>query len=326
MSALDPVVGVDWLRDHLGDDDLVVLDAGVDRTAGDPPYEAAVSAYRDAHVLGALHVDLVSRWSDPTAPDPFTRPAAEVVARRAAEAGIGPRTRVVVYDRSTGAWAARVWWLLRWIGHDQVGVLDGGWAAWQRTGAPVGSAADLVEPVALPALPVRERPGLWADVDEVEALARTDGGALLCALRAEEYAAGGPEGARGHVPGSASLPYRAVLDDHDQLDRGAARRWAAQLEREHPDGVVLYCGGGINAAGLAWALHSAGYENSRVYDGSLTQWRRLGLPLTTAPVATPVESESADSGEALEQRVGGTGARAVWGDEVSDSSSAARGR
>ncbi|SDT46087.1 sulfurtransferase [Actinoplanes derwentensis] len=248
-----PLVSVAWLRDHRGE--VVLLDASIDRTADG--FGSGFAVFTGSHLPGARFADLFTGFSDPDAPFPFTMPAVGALRKTARSLGVRDGAHVVVYDRNGGAWAARVWWLLRVHGFASVSVLDGGLAAWTgpiETGLPAAPAVtgDLT----------LHAPGpVTADLTEVE---RTPGDRLVCALRTERFDA-------GHIPGSVSLPYNGLLSPDGTLDLDAVRSRAAALSVDAT--TVVYCGGGINAAGLILALDTAGLPLPRLYDGSLSEWR-----------------------------------------------------
>ncbi|MBO1901708.1 sulfurtransferase [Leucobacter weissii] len=248
----------------------VILDATVLRTPDG--YASGRGQFRvEGRIVGARHAELLTELSDASSGLPFTLPAEEQLQRAFGALGIAPGDRVVVYDRLSGAWAARVWFLLRALGHAEVAVLDGGFAAWVRDGRPVAYGETEAPPRARYDLALDR--SWFASKEQVRGYAEgAEAATLVCALRAEEF--GGEAGANprsGHIPRSVNVPYLSLLDDEGRIDRGRAGELAARL-RERGEPVVLYCGGGINAAGLALALHVAGFDDVRLYDGSLSEW------------------------------------------------------
>ncbi|ALL79454.1 hypothetical protein AD006_29790 (plasmid) [Pseudonocardia sp. EC080610-09] len=257
----------------------LVLDASVSRETGADgrvAYRPGHTVFAEGHLPGAVFADVVGAFSAPDAALPLTRPSASELGHAARELGIDPDTRVVVYDSLSGAWAARVWWLLRAAGHRDVRVLDGGRTAWGAGGGEIETGA-----VAPPGGGTWE-PGpdanRWVDLDGVRAVAEgSRRGTLVCALRTPDFAA-------GHIPGSHHAAYNDLLDEGGLLRPDRADAVAASLSGA-PGPLVLYCGGGINAAGLALALAGRGRDDVALYDGSLTEWRAAGLQLQTAPRA-----------------------------------------
>ncbi|TDN43675.1 rhodanese-like domain-containing protein [Curtobacterium flaccumfaciens] len=135
-----PLVSTQWLADHLGADELVVLDASVhaEGTGLDTMWHTAQDTYEQrGHVPGARYADLVEAFSTPQADVPFTRPGAERFEAAARDLGVTNTSTVVVYDDSLGEWSARLWWIFRSFGFDSVAVLDGGFTKWRDEGRPV---------------------------------------------------------------------------------------------------------------------------------------------------------------------------------------------
>lgn len=285
-----PLVSTQWLADHLGAERLVVLDATVaafTRPDGRPGYLSGHELYLlEGHIPGAVFADVIEDLSDPEGRYPFTRPSAERFAEAAGALGIGNGTRVVVYDGGLGQWAARVWWLFRAFGYDDVAVLDGGLTAWRAEGRELELGH--VEPRAA-TFTAAERPQLWADKEYVQGV--LDGvheAALVCASPAPEFSgAASPRPRAGHIPGSSSAPAAALVDrkrrtflPRDDLSATLAPALGAPR-------IVTYCGGGIQAASAALALTLLGEDSVAIYDGSLNEW--VADPsaelVTTAPTA-----------------------------------------
>jgi len=274
-----PLVSTQWLADHLGADELVVLDASVhtEGTGFDTRWTSGQESYeRAGHVPGARYADLLDAFSTPAADLPFTRPDAERFEVAARELGVTNDSTVVVYDDSVGEWSARLWWIFRSFGFDSVAVLDGGFTKWRDEGRPVrvgalravptGSDVDAADAF----LAGEERP-LWVDHDRV---VRAVSGAEPAAL---VFAA--PESALGAdhppiVPGSVPVSVETLVDpETNAYLRGAALE-AAFAPVLGADEVVTYCGVGSAACVDALALTVLGHEKVRVYDGSLLDWWR----------------------------------------------------
>jgi thiosulfate/3-mercaptopyruvate sulfurtransferase len=134
MPLLPPLVSPEELRDRLGDERVRVFDATVflRRPVGGGPYtvESGRESYARAHIPGAGFADIPGALSDPSSPFAFTLPTARHFAAAAGRLGIGDGTHVVAYTQDMPMWATRLWWLLRYFGHDDTSVLDGGLAAW----------------------------------------------------------------------------------------------------------------------------------------------------------------------------------------------------
>lgn len=263
-----PLVSPQWLADHLGADDLVVVDATVlpyTQPSGAPGYLSGHESYvMNGHLPGAVFADLIEELSDTSAPFAFTRPSAERFAAAVGALGIGNATTVVVYDAVIGQWAARLWWLFRAFGYDSVAVLDGGLTAWNGEGRETDIGHVEPAPATFTAV---ERPESWVGVAEVEAIVRGEAsGALVCATAPREFSG---EAGRGHIPGSVSVPAGRLVDreTHRFLPADSLRELFPQQGR-----VVSYCNGGIAAASDALALVLAGHTDVAVFDGSLNEW------------------------------------------------------
>jgi thiosulfate/3-mercaptopyruvate sulfurtransferase len=270
-----PVVSTQWLADHLGADELVVLDATVlpyTQPNGRPGYLSGHEQYIiDGHIPGAVFGDLTEVFSDPDGKFPFTRPTQAQFEDAAGSAGISNRTTVVVYDNVVGQWASRIWWLFRAFGYDNVAVLDGGLAKWRAEDRETDIGH--VEPAAA-TFTATERPELWVDKQFVAAVvAGTEKAALVCGLPPAEFSGEAGNRARlGHIPGSVSAPAGRLVDraTNAYLSEDALRAAFAPVLSE--ERVVTYCAGGIAAASDALALTLLGHRNVAIYDGSLNEW------------------------------------------------------
>jgi thiosulfate/3-mercaptopyruvate sulfurtransferase len=284
-----PLVSAQWVADHLGADDLVVVDASVvsfTQPNGKPGSLSGHEQYiAEGHVPGAVFADLVEEFSDPEGRYPFTRPDAARFAAAAGALGIGPATTVVVYDTALGQWAARFWWLLRAFGHDAAAVLDGGLTAWSTDGRPIDrghveSTATLFEGA--------ERADVWVDKAYVErVVAGDEQAALVCSIPPKEFTGETPSRDRaGVIPGSTSLPVGRLVDRDARtaLPDAELRQLFAHIP-EAPR-IVTYCNGGIAAAAAALQLVRLGETNVAIYDGSLNEWAAdPAAPLVTVVAA-----------------------------------------
>ncbi|MEU7815927.1 sulfurtransferase [Pseudonocardia sp. NPDC049154] len=275
-APMPPLIQAAELQDALGRDDLRILDAstGLSLGAEDAGYVATplIDAYRRAHIPGAVFADVPNGLSDPDAALDFTVPAPERFAAQVGALGVGNETQVVVYDTG-GAWATRVWWLLRLHGHDRVSVLDGGLREWRAAGLPTESGEVTVPPAEFTARP---RPELLADVDEVAALSE-GGGCLVNALDPETFRGEQPVNPyprRGRIPGSANLPFDTLFDPATGRYRPVAELSPLLQDAGLLGGgrAVTYCGGGIAATVPAFAAFLVDGTEVAVYDGSLTEW------------------------------------------------------
>jgi thiosulfate/3-mercaptopyruvate sulfurtransferase len=270
-----PLVSTQWLADHLGSDDLVVVDATVlpyTQPSGRPGYLSGHESYVvNGHIPGAVFADLVDEFSDPEGSYPFTHPSADRFALAAGALGIDNRTTVVVYDAVVNQWASRLWWLFRAAGYDRVAVLDGGYSKWlaEDRETDIGH----VEPSAV-GFTAMERPELWVTKADVAAIVNGDAaGALVCGIPPKEFS--GEEGSRarrGHIPGSHSAPSGRLIDRASNAFLGSDQLRESFAPVLSDERIVTYCNGGIAAAADALALTLLGHRNVAIYDGSLNEW------------------------------------------------------
>jgi thiosulfate/3-mercaptopyruvate sulfurtransferase len=228
--------------------------------------------YLEAHLPGAVFVDLDTELADPPSPQAGRHPLPSVqrLQRAARRWGLSDGDAVVVYDDGPGTAAARAWWLLRWAGVADIAILDGGLAAWRRAGGPVESGDVAPEPgdvvLAGGGLPV-------LDADATAALPR--GGGVLLDARAGERYRGEVEPVdprAGHVPGALSAPTTGNLGpDGTFLPVAALTERFAGLGVRPGTSVGVYCGSGVTAAHEVAALAAAGIE-AALYPGSWSQW------------------------------------------------------
>ena len=281
-----PLVSAQWLADHLGADDLVVVDASVvsfTQPNGKPGSLSGHEQYiADGHIPGAVFADLIEEFSDPDGRYPYTRPDGARFAAAAGALGIGAGVTVVVYDTALGQWAARFWWLLRAFGHDAAAVLDGGLTAWRADDRPVERGHVAPTPRAFDAV---ERPDSWVDKTYVERIVNgEEDAALVCSIPPKEFTGEISSRSRpGVIPGSRSLPAVRLVDRDTRTalpDAELHDLFAPILEAPR---IVAYCNGGIAAAAAALQLVRLGETDVAVYDGSLNEWAAdPEAPLVTA--------------------------------------------
>lgn len=264
----------------------VVLDALVVRheDPGVARWRSGARESADRRIPGARHADLVHALSGSAAGLDFVVPAPDAAVAALADLGVGAGSSVVVYDRDGGSWAARLWYLLRWLGHDDVRVLDGGLTAWVAAGLPTESGAPVAAQAPVVPITPRLRHERFVGLDEVTAIVdgRADG-VLVCALppgihlgEVELY------GRAGHIAGSRNVPASTVLDERHVADDATLLASFADIVATGAP-IVLYCGSGVSAAVDALGLAILGIDDVAVYDGSLQEWGGIaGRPLAVA--------------------------------------------
>jgi thiosulfate/3-mercaptopyruvate sulfurtransferase len=268
---MDMLVSTEWLAEHR--DEVVVLDCTVFLHPADNGhgYEAESGRERWAggHIPGAGFADLTGDLCDKASPYRFMVPSPEQFTAAMGSLGVGDDTDVVLYDDNLAMWAARVWWMLRWVGFDRAAILDGGLRAWTDEGRPLSTDQPTHPPATLTPDP---RPELIADKAEVLAAIGDESTCLIDALGAAQYAGEhNTYGRPGHIPGAANSPAIGLLD------RGTGRfRPLDQLAAEFPDDrtarTITYCGGGIAASSDAFTLTRLGFTDVAVYTASLQEW------------------------------------------------------
>jgi thiosulfate/3-mercaptopyruvate sulfurtransferase len=281
-----PLVSVWWLREHLGDPGLRVVDCRY--RLGEPG--AGEELWRSGHIPGAAFLDLDRDLAaEPGERGRHPLPEAKAFEGAARRAGIGPDTLVVAYDEAAEGGAARLWWLLRHFGHDRVRVLDGGLRAWREAGGPLeADAAPPAQDATRPATFVaRPRDG---DTREAAELAATAGGeparepgarVLLDARAAERYRGEAEpiDPVAGHIPGAANLPFTEVAPGGRFLAPEELRARFEAAGAAPGRELVAYCGSGVTACVLLLAAEVAGLEPGRLYPGSWSEWSGRGLPV-----------------------------------------------
>jgi thiosulfate/3-mercaptopyruvate sulfurtransferase len=264
------ITAAELAADLASDAPPLVLDVRWTLGAPDPRGD-----HEAAHIPGSRFVDLATELSAPGPEDAGRHPLPDPgsFAATATAWGVGPGTAVVAYDDSGGMAAARLWWLLRWVGHDAVRVLDGGLAAWRAAGGEVESGPD--EPAVPASTPLVARPGSLRTVtaDEIAA----GGVGLLVDARAGERYRGEVEPVdpvAGHIPGAVSLPTSDNLaPDGTFLDAATLRERFAAAGVVAGQPVVAYCGSGVTAAHELLALELAGLgADAALYPPSWSGW------------------------------------------------------
>ncbi len=257
----------------IGDPALAVLDCRFD--LADP--EAGRRAYLRQHIPTARYADLNRDLAAPVtaASGRHPLPDPERLAARLGELGVGSSVQVIVYDDASGAMAARAWWLLRWLGHPRVAVLDGGFKAWLAAGAALASGPPSDAAAQFTA---RVEPGGVLDTAAV-LRALEDPRRLLVDARAPERFAGEVEPldrVAGHIPGAVNHPFSTNLgaDGHFLPAAELERRWRARLAGTRPADVIAMCGSGVTACHNLLALELAGLPGAKLYAGSWSEWIR----------------------------------------------------
>lgn len=225
--------------------------------------------YEQGHISGAAFLDLYDELSDRSKPGMFPLPTVSQFETIMSKNGVGPGTVVVVYSAVRPSWATRVWWLLKYHGFDQVVVLNGGWEKWQKLGFPVDKTVRSYPEAIFKA---DLRPDLLANKDDV--IKAMNGSAVLVnALSKAQFDGTDPThfGRPGHIPNSQNLPFPSLLEE-DMATFRSPTEIKAITSKFSKEKVIAYCGGGIGASALAFAMELAGHDPVTLYAGSMDEW------------------------------------------------------
>jgi thiosulfate/3-mercaptopyruvate sulfurtransferase len=282
MRRFRSVISASDLLSKLGSVDLRIVDCRFDLMATGKGYEDFLAG----HIPGSVYANLDRDLSGPIRNDSGRHPLpdAQTFVHTLGRWGISNHSQVIVYDHGSGAVAARLWWMLRWLGHVDVAVLNGGIAAWTRTGGPMERAE--VRPEKAQFTP---HPDAASVVDTAELLRSSQGITLIDARdRIRFQGLSEPiDAVAGHIPGARNLPFSELLAADGQL-------LAAEGLRDRLHGVLgdavagpwaAMCGSGVTACHLALAAEIAGIAAPRLYVGSWSEWIRD----PARPVATGAE-------------------------------------
>ena len=274
------LVSTEWLANHIKDPDLRILDASwyMPQMERDPRAE-----YDVAHIPGARFFD-IDDISDHRSDLPHMAPPVEKFMSRLRAMGVGDGHQVVVYDGMGLFSAARVWWLFRLMGQNNIAVLDGGFPKWQAEGRPVEDMPPMVRDRHMT---VRRQNHMVKDVTQVAAASKLGDYEIIDARSAARFRGDAPEprpGLRaGHIPGSKNVPYTSLLNDDGTMKSPETMRdifVAAGVDLTKP--AITSCGSGVTAAVFSLALEILGKTDHALYDGSWSEWGMF----PTVPVAT----------------------------------------
>lgn len=274
FTTLISVAELAELLEERGDDALRIVDCRFDLFDADK----GPRDYAESHLPGAVFAHLDNDLAAPVTADSGRHPlpAPEEAAATFRRLGISARTQVVAYDGGPGGLAARLWWMLRWLGHDRVAVLDGGYAAWVAAGQALSQDVPRPAPGDFQAHP---RPDWVLTTAELAASVRDNEPMTLVDAREAARFEGQSEPvdtAAGHIPGASNFPYvKNLRDDGRWRDAGELRAlWDAHFGAEPPRGWAVMCGSGVTACHLALSAARAGLTSPRLYAGSWSEWIR----------------------------------------------------
>lgn len=265
---MNNIVSLEWLKEKIGEPKLVIADC---RFRLDDP-SAGLRAYEESHIPGAVYLDLEKDLSGEVEEHGGRHPLPDIFAMTVtfAKAGISNESIVVAYDDQGGAMASRLWWLLKYMGHEQVYVLDKGFSAWLNQGLPVATEKKAVQPATYLAT---VQHNMLVEMDEVREMLASEGVTLIDSREAPRYRGEVEPIDRlaGHIPGAINRFWKEGL-----AETGEWKEAAAQSDRFHDldknGDLIVYCGSGVTATPNVIALQEAGFTKVRLYAGSWSDW------------------------------------------------------
>lgn len=282
MAQDDPktLVSTDWLASHMRDPDLRILDASMYMPGSD---RNAKAEYAEGHIPGARFFD-IDEISDSRSDLPHMAPPIEKFMSRMRAMGVGDGHQVVVYDGAGLFSAARVWWLFKLMGQNDVAVLDGGLPKWVAEGRELEDIPPIIRDRHMT---VRRQAHLVKDVTQVSAASKLRDQEIIDARSSGRFRGEEPEprpGMRGgHIPGSKNVHYASLLNGDQTMKSPEDTRAifeAAGVDLSKP--AITTCGSGVTAAILSLAMARMGKDDHSLYDGSWSEWGMF----PTVPVAT----------------------------------------
>lgn len=275
------IVSMKWLLARLYEPDVVIVDCRYQ--LGKP--DAGRTAYEESHIPGAVYLDLGKDLSAQVGQHGGRHPLPDVniLANTFSRVGIGNDARVIAYDDQGGAMASRLWWLLTYMGHSSVYVMDEGFTAWRNAGFPVSSEQKVLIPASFTASPRSE---MLADMQEVKSKLHTPGVVLIDSREGARYhgEAETVDPVAGHIPGAVNRFWSEA--------RRADGTWKSPEEQHErfaglskDDEIIVYCGSGITACPNVLSLQEAGFKRVKLYAGSWSDW----VSYKENPIATGKE-------------------------------------
>ena len=270
MTDTPFIVSAQYLSTHLDDPQVVIVDCRF--SLAEP--ELGHQQYQISHIRGADYLDLNKDLSAPVERHGGRHPLPNLseLAKKLAAIGVNfQETLVVAYDDSRFGFAARLWWLLRYMGHDKVALLDGGWRAWQSAGYPV---TDALPPTPQPGNFVPQLHSDWVvNIDEVKVRKDLPGVVLVDSRESDRYAGKREpiDPIAGHIPGAINSPWQDVTDAQGYL-RSIPEQKQRWVDVEHSKEVLVYCGSGVTACVNLLSLELAGIRIGKLYAGGWSDW------------------------------------------------------
>jgi len=250
-------------------DDFVIFDSRFDLSDPDRGYKS----YRDAHIPGAVYAHLDQHLSSAITPASGRHPLPDAwqLIRWLSASGVGADTQVIVYDDSFGTMAARLWWLLKWLGHNAVALLDGGYQAWQKNGLTLATRNELTEVSSFHGQPID---ALVLSTDELQQHIGSLPFRLIDVRTAERFLGINEpiDPVAGHIPGAINIPLTQNINAQGYFK--SPQELALQYADSRQSAQAVMCGSGVTAAHTVFAMSYAGLPMPRLYAGSWSEWIR----------------------------------------------------
>jgi thiosulfate/3-mercaptopyruvate sulfurtransferase len=286
----DSLVSTEWLESHLGEPGLQVVDirgyvltTDLGKGKQKAEYVGARDEYDAGHIPGSVYIDWTEDIVDPNNPIKVQIAPPERFKVAIEASGVGDETHVVVVDHTGGHFATRLWWALRYYGHDRCAVLDGGFNKWAAEGRALTTEEPALEEVEFTP---RVRPELRVEADGVLAASNDRTSTIVDARDPGQYTGEIVRGSRGgHVPGAISVPAKSLFREDGTWKSVEEQREIFQAGGiGEEDSVIAYCNGGVTATAILFSLHRIGHDKWANYDGSWNEWgERPDLPTELSP-------------------------------------------
>jgi len=270
LKISEPLVSVKWLHSNLNAENLIILDASIKKVVDGNDFKSEIQ------IPNTRFFDLKWAFSKVSAPFPTTFPSEEQFTKEAQALGINKNSAVVVYDDKGIYSSARVWWMFKAMGHDNVAVLDGGFPEWIQAGYKTESKSetnyDRGDFIAY------YRPKYMKYFEDVKKASSLKSHIIIDARSEARFKSLEPEPRKGlrsgTIPNSVNLPYEDFLDSNQLKSKEDIEEILQRLTNKE-DAIIFSCGSGITACILALGAEISGYKNISVYDGSWTEWGSL---------------------------------------------------
>ena len=272
------IVNCEWLAENINKNNIRTYDCTtyLHYRDNDPslPYvvESGREQYEKSHIPNSSYIDLQSDLSDKDSPYRFTMPNLKILSESFKKIGIGENFHIILYSRNGTQWSARIWWMLRSVGVDNVSILDGGFNEWVRLGLPT---SDKILTFPESNFNFNPRDDIFIGKEPVIKALEDKNAKILNSLTEDIHKGQNPRyGRPGRIPNSLNIPFHKLLDPETGKFLGAEELLDIfeQNKIGYENKIINYCGGGIAASLEAFVLYQLGYKNLKIYDNSLSEW------------------------------------------------------